>query len=357
MSTHRGGLLLAAGSTLLAFVAGELSVRLLRPGLVAAPAVAENPFWRHDAGLGWFHRPGQTGAFGREEFSHQVRINGMGFRDRERDLPRSGAAPAASRVAVLGDSFTWGHGVEDAEIFTRLLEERLHGTEVWNLGVSAYSTDQELLLYRRFAPSVRPGVVMVMVSRNDYAGNVSVEYSGYPKPWFVRTGSGWSLTGVPVPGQDLTGRALAWLRGRSAFLNGLWLLGAGEPERSGPAGGWQEQSAVTAYLLDTLAEEARGNGARLAVANVPSIAHVYFPEVLESERRGDAFLAGWAAEAGVPYFDLVPGFRKAWETTGTRLHWHHDKHWNAAGHALAAELLAPRLSALQREAAGSPAPE
>ncbi len=345
MKGLRGGLLLAALSGALAFAAAEAAVRILRPGLVAGAAVAENPFWRHDAELGWFHRPGQRGTFHREEFSHQVGINEMGFRDRERSLPGAGDGPASAlRIAVLGDSFTWGHGVEDGEVFTRLLEAKLPGVEVWNLGVSAYSTDQELLLFRRFGASIRPGIVLLMFSRNDWSGNASIAYGAYLKPRFVRTDSGYALSGVPVPAAGPIRRGLDSIRRWSAFLNGMWLLAFDAGIAPDQRGGWEEQRAVTAFLLGSLEEEARRAGARLVVSNAPSIAHVYFPEVLESERRGDAFLRSWTEGAGVPYLDLVPGFRAAFIRSEARLHHQRDKHWNASGHALAADLLARLLA-------------
>ena len=81
----------------------------------------------------------------------------MGFRDRERETARgSDRNGSRLRIVVLGDSFTWGHGVEDEGLFTRLLEDRLPGTEVWNLGGSAYSTEQELLLLRKESRRIDP---------------------------------------------------------------------------------------------------------------------------------------------------------------------------------------------------------
>jgi hypothetical protein len=50
-------------------------------------------------------------------------------------------------------------------------------------------------------------------------------------------------------------------------------------------------------------------------------------------------LAALAAEAGLPLFDLTPGFA-ARVAAGAELHLHSDNHWNIAGHAVAASLLA-----------------
>ena len=59
------------------------------------------------------------GVFKRSEFTNAIAINNDGMRYHEVG-PKSGY-----RVAVLGDSFTWGHGVEEAQRFTDLVEKQL----------------------------------------------------------------------------------------------------------------------------------------------------------------------------------------------------------------------------------------
>jgi lysophospholipase L1-like esterase len=50
------------------------------------------------------------------------RINAQGFRDRERVRPKPSGM---YRILVLGDSVTFGFGVQPEESFTRLLEAEL----------------------------------------------------------------------------------------------------------------------------------------------------------------------------------------------------------------------------------------
>ena len=74
--------------------------------------------------------------------------------------------------------------------------------EVLNAGVSGYSTDQELLLWRsegvRYAPD---GVVLVYVS-NDPVNNVRRFAYGHPKPLFLLQDEALVLSNVPVPESD-----------------------------------------------------------------------------------------------------------------------------------------------------------
>jgi len=335
---------LLAISAAAAAVAAEALVRWLRPGFVAGAASEGNPFWRHDKLLGWFHRPGEQGAFSREEFTHHVSINSLGFRDPERALPPAGGAADPERIAFFGDSFTWGHGVGDDEVFTRLLEAELPGSEIWNMGVSGYSTDQELLLFRKFGRDVHPGLVVVMISRNDFEGNASAAYSAYPKPYFEEKEGRLVLEGVPVPERSRAMRALSWLRRRSAFVNGIgWLAGFEGTLDDRPRLDRTAQIGLTLKILDLFDSEVRRTGARFAVGLVPSVAHVYFGPVPDLEKRRFDAVRSWAAASGVPDLDLVPCFREAFEKTGGWYHYRHDKHWNAAGHALAARCLAADL--------------
>ena len=60
-----------------------------------------------------------------------VSINSLGFREREIG-PKD---PARYRIAIIGDSYTWGQGLEDRERFSNLLGEFLGpGYEVLNFG-------------------------------------------------------------------------------------------------------------------------------------------------------------------------------------------------------------------------------
>ena len=80
--------------------------------------------------LGWSNIPDARGVFSRAEFSYELNINSLGLRGAEITPDK----PAGiRRVAVLGDSFVWGIGAADDELFTTLLA-----------GVAARNTGTEL---------------------------------------------------------------------------------------------------------------------------------------------------------------------------------------------------------------------
>ncbi len=97
-------------------------------------------------------------------------INEDGFRDRRYERPK----PAGTvRVAVLGDSFTFGNGVALDETLPKVAERALQGfvpeipVEVMNCGVGGYDTDQEVgLLEWRVLP-FEPDLVVIVYYLND----------------------------------------------------------------------------------------------------------------------------------------------------------------------------------------------
>ena len=113
-------------------------------------------------------RPG----FSSEKYS----INSMGFRDHEYSVEKD---PDTFRIVVLGDSIIWGHGLSLEHTFAKQLNNLLNGVvkqkiEVLNFGVSGYSTQQEVELYRIKASRFEPDLVIVGYCLNDY-GESSAE--------------------------------------------------------------------------------------------------------------------------------------------------------------------------------------
>ena len=97
-------------------------------------------------------------------------INSAGFRDRE--FPEA-KPPNTFRIVVLGDSIIWGHGLLIEDSFAKQLETLLNQNsdrtfEVLNFGVSGYSTQQEVELYRVRAKRYDPDLVIVGYCLNDY---------------------------------------------------------------------------------------------------------------------------------------------------------------------------------------------
>ena len=79
-----------------------------------------------------------------KDWKHTISINEDGYRGRKAEL-----SPDKPLLLVLGDSFTFGVGVNDSEIFSEYLRVFLKDQmDVLNLAVPIYNTCQELELLK-----------------------------------------------------------------------------------------------------------------------------------------------------------------------------------------------------------------
>ena len=87
------------------------------------------------------------------------------------------------RVAVLGDSITWGEDVALADSLPRQLEVAMNParTEVLNFGVTGYDTGQEAAWYERAVRRFHPAVLVLVYCLNDTM-IMSGPYNRYATP-------------------------------------------------------------------------------------------------------------------------------------------------------------------------------
>ena len=98
----------------------------------------------------------------------RIRSNDDGFRDR----PFAPHQPGTVRVVTLGDSSTYGWGVDQEHTFQRLLEERLNEGdgprfEVLNLGIPGHNSRHGLGMLRHYALALQPDVLIFSYGAND----------------------------------------------------------------------------------------------------------------------------------------------------------------------------------------------
>ncbi len=367
--TFRGllqNLLLVLISILVATVVIEIAIRMLYAEHVAT--VTSRSFWQHDSYLGWKNRSGETGTmfFPERKVGKQlisVVMNSAGFRDKERSSPPT---PGKRRIACLGDSFVFGHGVEFDSLFTSLIETRDPRLEVLNFGVSAYSTDQELLLLEKVVLDYNPDVVLLFVTENDFEGNNSRVMFSYPKPKFILENGELELTNVPVvkiKGSHvfaverflLRHSALfSFVKFRIGYGSGIraWLKKMLAPEKGAEKSKKvdlvtekdkqkyrEEHMAVTLALIDRYARLCRSGGA------VPVV--VLYPDVYPAPpavKGYKAILAEYCENNDAcQLIDLHPTFHESVQDQRLLFLSGDRRHWSTTGHRVAAERVTAEL--------------
>lgn len=247
---------------------------------------------RYDAELGWEPRPGARSRDG------LVSID-------ERGVRRDGLPVAQEgiplRIVTVGDSFTFGAEVGDAESWSAQLGELLRArgvaAEVINLGVNGYGIDQAVLRFERdgvpFAPDV---VVLGLQPENLMRGLGLFRPFLFPdtnvplsKPRFVAEGEGFTLVNQPtlalrevpkIVDDPSAFELLAherWLderyrdspRYRSSLISLAESFFATRGARNAAFRLTPEMAAVGTHAIERLAEAASASGARLVLVHTP----------------------------------------------------------------------------------------
>ena len=155
-------------STLLVFVSAEGVVRTLTHFLIfydieMTRYANELKMVAPTDAIGHLHIPGSNARL----MGVEVQINSDGFRDREYPVGRSAGVP---RVIFLGDSLTFGWGVEQENRFSELIEtrnQRLDSVEIINFGTGNYNLAQEVALFELKGRKYKPDQVVVFYFIND----------------------------------------------------------------------------------------------------------------------------------------------------------------------------------------------
>ena len=390
MSRLIATLALVLGSCLLSLPAAELALR--------ATGFSFPSFWQTDDWTGSRLRAGAEG-WNRVEGEAYVKVSSQGLRDREHALPKP---PGVYRIAVLGDSYAEALQVGMEETFWWQLARRLEACgfqpgkriEAVNFGVSGYGTAQELLTLRHRAWEYAPDLVLLaFFPGNDVRNNSRALEHENVRPFYVLR------DGRLVLDSSFTADALfvesRQAGPRRALLQDLRLYQLYRKARAGkievrhnapiavaladgggrvpslaepgldenvlrepPDAAWRDAWAVTEALLVAMQQETSAHGARFVVAVLSTAGAVYpdpavrrryaeflgVDDLLYPERR----LRALGERRGIEVVTLTEDMQRRAEATHTYLHGFANGrpgfgHWNQAGHALGAGLIARRL--------------
>jgi hypothetical protein len=148
-------------SLAVALVFCELAARLLYhiPNSINVPQQVFD-------GRGPIPIPYQHGTINLPEASFTYSNNSLGFRGGTEYGPKT-----KPRVLLLGDSITYGLGVNDDQTFAFLLQQQIPQYEFINAGNPNTGTDYALKFYQLRGRSLQPDVVVLSFVENDFRDN------------------------------------------------------------------------------------------------------------------------------------------------------------------------------------------
>ena len=327
-------------SLMIVAMLGEVALRLFAPSL-GNIVNDKGRFCRFEHDLGWIPRENVT--WGKKgDLVHQ---NQVGLR--ASDNVQLKKTSSRKRVLVLGDSYVWGVGASQEELFSN---PEVYGTndELINCGVSGYGTDQEYLFYlhagQRFDVDQ---VVLAFTLYNDVENNLNPKQYGYLKPYFTLNGGQLMLHNDHVRYsrldsffRNLNQESRVWNVAREGFDEFFSKLlrkprtplatevVVSEADRKG--------IELTLAILKRLNEAVEARHAEFYVVFIP-----YKPRV-ESHLPGNhpfaPIIAAGLTRMGVHYREPYPEFLKS-AIDGVDPFNVDNNHFNAAGHALFAKFV------------------
>ncbi len=110
--------------------------------------------------------PGFIGNFPEYLGGYDISINSQGLRDYEHNYNKS-----KTRILVLGDTISFGTGLDYNSTFPHLLENKFnsggYGIEVINTGVNGYQPSQEYAYYQNEGYKYNPDMILIGIALND----------------------------------------------------------------------------------------------------------------------------------------------------------------------------------------------
>jgi hypothetical protein len=283
----------------------------------------------YDPRLGWTNLPGYRSD---ERVPFAVTINGQGLRADRDYAPR--APEGLQRVAVFGDSCTFGEEVDDDQTLPYYLERMLERTEALNFGVRGYGLDQMVLRLEEPGLAFHPDLALFVVLLPEDVGRVISDRFGHAKPFFRLDGERLVLENVPVPEASRLPWILrrsfvaAWLRGRTPGAPAVVTL--------------EENAALAEAILARLRSTCAAAG--LPCLLVPIVTAGTLDRIARDpgERERLAYLRAALGRSGLEVFDAVDFLERELADGGDVLVAPHG-HWSAEGNRRLAAWIARRL--------------
>jgi len=300
-------------------------------------------------------------------FDVLVSFNSQRFRGKKEYAPNP--APPTVRVAMLGDSFTFGYGANDDETYPFFLESALarrnQNVEVINAANIGTATLTQALWYDLWVRRFSPDIVILNVNSNDMleelnTGLFVMDEKGEVAPGLLaqrlaqtRFNRGLRKSVRMIPGyiwMSQRSHLLAMIRSRFSVAAQLKDSGAAAaPKKEDIRKRLAQGDPMLRGVIRWLKARVEKSGGKLVLVFIPF--HASFDgqpwSTGEDHRREhDAIrrmIGPFAARAGLPFLDLTPGLTAAYKA-GEKM-FYRDGHPNPQGNLVMARLVGDFLLA------------
>jgi hypothetical protein len=324
-------------------------------------------FLPSDKGTFYTVKPNYRQKFIRDDFNIAVRTNNIGLRE---DSDYHGEPVD---IGFIGDSFTFGWGVEAGERYSDVVRAAFPGKRVLSYSYPNGHAPINYLAFLQDHPEMMPRILVLgLFPFNDLAEETAdaiVEINP-DSGKIMRVGSKTTAVDdrgfIYIKNQPLPD-TMSWqgLMRRTAIGRTINVARqtpainakpAAKPKTLKPLdeGQFDETAQLALDYVKALDKMTRDNGSTLLVFYIPFANWAgnyqfcqYAAETCERMQHtnslGDA-LTSWTTQYGIPFIDPTMQFRKR-EAAGQRLYFEFDAHWTPAGHAAAGKLITEYLRA------------
>lgn len=319
---------------------------------------------RYHPRLGWALNANWQGNHHHHDFDVSYQTNALGFRG---SLPLALHQKNKPRVAIFGDSFTFGLGVNDDDTYVEQLQKIRPQYQWFNVGIPGTSTDQQWLHWQMLDQQLRADHVMFAV----YLGNDLLDNPlAFPlqaeqgKPFFKLHKQQLTLHNSPVPRQAKTasdrqlsivsiafGDALERRGWVSKAISNSAILQRLMPRQS-PLPSEQlnaimktrlvEQKRLQHALIKQAAQQAKNNQQGFTLLLLPGQSLITQPQSVSAIYQDHVrrFMLTVAEQNNIAVIDLSPALQQQFKPRSPLLFHPNEGHFTAAGHRVVANAVA-----------------
>jgi len=276
----------------------------------------------------------------------QVSINSQQLRATKEYAPRSpqpgqqqkSAPPAPRRIAIFGDSCTFGEEVNDDETLPALLERHLNEVEVMNYGVHGYGLGQMFLRLQDEGFSLAPDHVILVLYLPGDVFRDSLRQTSHNKPVFSLEGPDLRIGNIPVS----TASEQPWLH-RHSFA-AAWLFG--RPRESHDAAGVDYHAKLASAILFKVQEVCAERRIPVTIVTITVAATLQAMETQPPVRKSVQKLQQSIRETTKDNLDLIDALQAEYSRRGSALVAPRG-HWSPTGNDFLGARIAAHLASLK----------